>query len=184
MKTTNEPVTDAASLQKARALLDGIVKNRHDLHVEWLANKAWVAVPVESASHFDGDDARRLAAALAEANIQECFAVATEELKGSHICYRVPATVDGLLAFSWECGSFNFALVSHDRSFVVLCTSDDYFLVAGSMAFVSRAVGGDLARARASFEQFAQDASWPAAVRDALLLVSQKYRPFDGSQRA
>jgi hypothetical protein len=171
-----EPVTDAISLARARALLAGVIESRNHLRSACLASRGWIAVPVESASHFDRDDAYRLAAALQDANVRECFAVATEERRNTPACYRVAPSADGLLAFSWECSSFNFALVSDNRSSVVLCTSDGYYLVAGPAIFVRRAVGGDLLEARASFERFARDASWPAPVRNALLLVAERYR--------
>lgn len=130
--------------------------------------------------HFDERDALLISGASKRAGVNECFAVATEPLEGLPSCYRVPTSAEGLLAFSRECGTFYFALVPATRLFTILCTPDDYFLVAGPRDFVTGAIGCDIKRGRDIFFQFAASDEWPESVSRYLTSVAEKYERFDG----
>lgn len=113
----------------------------------------------------------------------ECLAVATEPLKNTYICYWVSTSREGLLDFDTKCSHFNFALISEDVSFVVLCTVADYYLVAGQADFVTRAVGKSIQAARQDFFEFATDSAWKDNDREYLLSICKRYEPFNGEKK-
>ncbi|MCA1619583.1 MAG: hypothetical protein LC795_09800 [Acidobacteria bacterium] len=161
-------------------LIEGVVERPYHLNPEWLRARGASAVPVESAYHFDGADAAQLASAFRGQGHLECFAVATEELAAEPPCYVVPTTREGLLSFSRKCGQFNYALVTKTRDAAVLCTSEEYFVVAGPERFVAEAVGASVAEARGKFMDFAGQKDWPPRLREFLLGVHHRYAEFGG----
>jgi hypothetical protein len=85
---------------------------------------------------------------------QKRHAVATEPLNVDiPSCLLVNTSEEGLLAFSRECGVFNFSLLPADKSLVILCTVYDYYLVAGPFEFVACAVAGDINVAWTKFKE-------------------------------
>ena len=174
------PIKEPSELDKAFSLIEELVQQLGDLKLGWLINHGWAAVPTEGAMHFNEKDAQRLSDAMIWIGCFECLAVATEPLQETTLCYRVPTTKEGLLEFSWECGSFYFILVPRNRDFAVVCTADDYYVVAGPRSFVEQAVGCELKEARKRFLKFAKDESWPESVREHFLLVARRYEAFNG----
>lgn len=140
-----------------------------------IASRGWSVVPVESALHFSSEDAERLAKALSEQHIDYLFAIAAEDLASTHMFLQMQPTRDSLLEFSNSFGHFNFLLTSRDNSWAVLCTTDDYFLVAGEVLFVEHTVGASHSKARALFREFASHNQWPASARQNLLSVLDRY---------
>jgi len=157
------------------SLIKDVVDKPWHLTMEWLARCRWAAVPVESASHFDEKDAELLSQAAASVNCYECLAAATEPLENTILCYRVPTTQEGFLEFSYETTALNYVLLPEDRSFAVLCTSEDYYIVAGPRDFVTKAVGSSIETAREKFLQFAADQFWPEAERKNFIAVAERY---------
>ena len=88
---------------------------------------------------------------------------------------EVDATAAGLFLFSEECAHFNFVLLPEDHSFAVVCTTYDFFLVAGSKRFVETATGKGVAAARSDFDVFASDDSWEEPDRLRLVEISRRY---------
>ena len=174
------PIEEPSGVDEAFSLIEAVVEKPGDLKLEWLIKHRWAAVPSEGAMHFNEQDAQRMSDAMFWIGCFECLAVATEPLENTTLCYRVPTTKDGLLDFSWECGSFYFVLVPRNRDFAVLCTADDYYVVAGPRRFVEQAVGCELRVARERFAKFAKDASWPEPIRQHLLSVAKRYEAFNG----
>lgn len=84
-----------------------------------------------------------------------------------------PADRAGLVAFNREYGHFNCALLPGDRSFALVLTVDDYYLVAGDLDFVESAVGCSIERARSRFEAHAKHA-WGGADKVRLLDVASR----------
>jgi hypothetical protein len=166
------PITDPKEVHRLEFMLQDIIDYPGHIKVDWLIKNEWVAVPVESASHFNKSDAEAISHALQTINCKYCFAVATEPLANFTRCFQVPTTSKSLLAFSWECSHFNFVLIPEHRSFAILCTVYDYYIVAGSTKFVKQAVGGNIETARAKFNEFASDEFWEGR----LLEVAQKYQ--------
>lgn len=168
-------VTDPAEVSRAMALIEPVVEKPWHLRMDWLTTHKWVAVPVESASHFEERDAELLANAAVSIGCEECSAVATEPLLPEELCYTVPTTKKGFLDFSRQCFSLNYVLISEDRSFAVLCTSEDYYIVAGPRDFVIKAVGSSIETARKMFLSFADDRTWPPSERRRLVGVAERY---------
>lgn len=169
------PITDPEEVQRLESLIQDIVDKPDHLDINWLINRGWVAVPVESASHFSESDAEKLSQAIQSISCEKCFAIATEPLMNFHHCFQVPTTSEGLLDFSWTCSHFNFVLVSEDKSFAVLCTISDYFIIAGTLEFVKHAVSGNIEAARSEFNRFASSNDrW----KGRLLAVSKRYEEF------
>jgi len=78
--------------------------------------------------------------------------------------------------FSQRFGHFNFALFPEDLTFLILCTTDDYFLVCGTGEIVKDIVGKDVQEAREAFDEYASDPSWPSTVRNNLREIAETYR--------
>lgn len=175
---TIERVTDVARVQDLLHLANEATDTPSDLNLDWLRTKNWVVVPVESAYHFTDSHAALLARAFQKAGCKECFAVATEPAEYTSACYWLPATHNGLLEFSRECGSFNYLLLPADHSSAVLCTSEDFFIIAGPRDFVVGAVGAGIEEARNEFLDFARAETWPPVVREGLLNVYERYSEF------
>ncbi|MFM6348108.1 MAG: hypothetical protein ACKPFK_23645 [Dolichospermum sp.] len=182
MNTQNliEPINESAKLEESFALIVDLVDKPEDIRLDWLKDHNWAAVPVEGACHFNEYDADNLAKALSFINCHSCLAVATEPLKNSTLCYKVKTTKEGLLAFSWECGSFDFVIISEDKTFAIMCTVNDYYVVAGQRDFVTVAVGGSILEARQKFLHFIQDDSWENKTKKHLLEVFHRYENFNG----
>jgi hypothetical protein len=150
-------VKELFEIRKLQDVIRPMVEPPAHLNTKWLKQNNWVAVPVESGSHFDDEDARLLAHAMESAGIHSCFALATEPLQNFPVCFEVKATKEGLIAFSHECAHFNFILISESQSCAVLCTVYDYFLVSGMPEFVELALGCTIVTSRERFLQFAND---------------------------
>lgn len=168
------PVTDPADLGRHEASLYPALDGLGHLNGDFLVRHQWVAVPVESASHFTEDDAKILSDAMQATSVTELLAIAAEELRNFPNCFEVPVTTEGLLAFSWAGSHFNFALSPPRTPLVILCTVYDYYLVAGPTEFVRRAVGGDISAARQLFDEFADGCSWYDS--GLLSAVAERYR--------
>lgn len=63
-------------------------------------------------------------------------------------------------------------IIPDDREFAIVCTTGDYFLVAGNKQFVESVLGKSVHQARAEFEEFATNLTWEA---ERLTAVSRKY---------
>lgn len=142
---------------------------------DFLSKEGWLVVPVESASHFDEHDAERIARAATLLGQTKLRAVLLEHLREARDHLEVDATEQGLLLFDRECAHFNLALLPEDRSFAVICTTYDYYLVAGPRRFVEVATGKEVSEARSDFGRFARDDCWSAPDRERLVEVSQRY---------
>jgi len=169
--TKIQAISDPKIVQKLASMIEGMVDKPWHLNSDWIAMKKWVAVPVEKGRHFEEGEAEATAQALQAMGCEECFAIATEPMGEYPHCYRVPATKEGLLDFSSECASLNFVLTPEEQSFAILCTSEDYNVVAGPLAFVERVLGADIQTARRKFLEVASDEWWEGR----LLEVARRY---------
>jgi hypothetical protein len=163
MAEAPEAATSAANWF-AEALDSGLHFRR-----EFLTAKSWIVVPVESGLHFDAGDAACLAETAAACGSASLTAVVLEDVdtRGT----TVPATREGVLSLNAVYGHFNIGLVPDDRGWAVVCTIDDYYLVAGPVELVNKAVHGGVDQARVDFARYAEDGAWDAADRSRLLAV-------------
>jgi hypothetical protein len=169
------PISDKIEASTMMRLKNGIVEEPAHLNRSWLAEMKWIVVPKESACHFNEAYVSAIAKAYVQLGTSLIFATATEDA-GEPGCYAVAPSKNGLLAFSFECAQFNYALIPADRSSVILCTVYDYFLVSGPMEFVKTAVGGDIKEAWDCFEEAASDPCWEGRLQK----VANRYRDFSG----
>jgi hypothetical protein len=170
-----KPITDSVIVQRLELMIEDLVDKPGDLNTDWICKMKWITVPVESASHFDENQAVMLSEALQNIGCKKCFAVAVEPLKNFPHCFNVNTTKGSLLEFSDKCSHFNFILLPEDKSFVILCTVYDYFVISGSLKFVKQAVGGNIDSARMQFKIFSSDKKWTNSERRRLLSIAKKY---------
>jgi len=167
-------VADAAASAATRKWIAGAIED-HDFRDDFLLSMGWCAVPVESALHFAERDAEPIANAAHLYGKTKLLAVLIEKMEGVQEILEVIASKDGLLSFSRECAHFNYVLVPEDHSFAVICTTHDYYVIAGPRPFVELAVGKTISEVRAEFQRFAEDQFWSQSDRVRLLNVYGKY---------
>lgn len=129
----------------------------------------WIAVPIES--NFDLEFEVRLQQMLSEQGTQSIFAVLIETPETKPVAYKIPTTLDGIDEFHLVCGASNCALFAEDLDWVVVCTIDDYYIVAGREPIVLQLLGTSRDRAFANFEAYIENFSnlnWPEPLGDRL----------------
>ena len=170
-------ITDASKIQLLSEQVKEIVEHSSALNEAWYESKGFVAVPVESACHFDRKQAVTLSKAMIETGYSHCNAVATEPLNEDDPCFiAVRTSAEGLLEFSDLTSHFNYVLIPDDATFAVLCTTDDFFVICGEKKFVNCAVGGDIGKAREEFDHFASGSeSW----KNMMIPIADKYKKTD-----
>lgn len=165
--------------QNALALIPGILDGSRMLNIDWLASRGWVAVPRESANHFDENDAVAISRAAELLECSGCYAVSIDLLLNSppYPLYWVPLTEEALINFNGDFrGHFNYILIPSNIDFTILCTTDDHFVIAGPKKFVETALASDIETARNLFDEFAADALWPSKTREFLLTIAKHYK--------
>jgi hypothetical protein len=173
------PLRDPDLISQLRRRAEGLVDDGAIFRPEAVREHRWAVVPVESALHFDHNDATRLAEAIGRVT-EEVYAVAVEGLQNVEAAYRVRATPEGLMSFSSECGLFGYVLLPPESGlFAVLCSVADYYLVAGPVPFVEEAIGANVAVAIHSFDEFASDHAFPAEKQAGLKRLISMYRAAD-----
>jgi hypothetical protein len=127
--------------------------------------EGWVAIPVESVAHFGRHHVQRLHNAWREYGCGVASAVLLEPLRGVPEVKEIVTTVEGLTEFSRSFAHFNVVLVTASPNAAVICTTDDYFVVAGPESFVTVAVGGAIAEAYERFASFFSHPAWTEKAR-------------------
>ena len=175
MKSHIHPIDDAPSIASNMLQMSLAIDNPFAFNLAWLKSNGFVCVPVESGMHFIEQDAKQIADALATSGNQFLNAVLTESLDNTVINYWVDASTEGLMAFNAACGSLNYLLTTPNRNLYILCTTSDYFLVAGTGPVVSICVGGDIPLARKAFREYSLDPAWPSQERQILTDTGNRY---------
>lgn len=165
-------ISETNEISRVESLMTTVLEPSGYLDMNWIEENNWVAVPVESASHFNSQDAERLVYAIKKEGIPQSFAIATEPLKNFPRCLIVPTTKEDFLTFSQECAHFNILIISLPLSFAVLCTVFDYYVISGTPAFVEDAAGCTIAEARSRFLEYASKSGQP----DRLIAVARQYQ--------
>jgi hypothetical protein len=138
----------------------------------------WVAVALPSSFHCSSRDQLRVTKAIEEFHSVGCFAVTLEPLEGFPPVLAVPSTLDGIRDLNEATGHFNVALFSGTPDWIVACTTDDYFLIAGPPRFVHVAAGGDVDEVITRFQEYADDPAWTPDVRRTLLRLLDALREY------
>jgi hypothetical protein len=170
-------ILDLVLIEMATQFTKEILESSFHFKTEWLALNDWIAVPVESALHFDTTDAENIARALNNFGHTNFLAVATEDLGNFPRFFRVDANTQDILTFNRTCSFLNFLLFPDSRSFGILCTVYDYFIIAGTTEFVECALNSSIETARLNFEEFALSftTGYSSDSSKSLLSVSKRY---------
>jgi hypothetical protein len=140
--------------------VNNLVTREHDGHVVLRKREGWNAVPVQSAAHFSPSQMKNIAASYRQTGTDTLFAVLLEPLRHVPIVHVVDASEAGIAAFTRTLAHFNVALYSPQSASLVVCTTDDYFVVAGGERFVRAALGVPVEQAFEDFAVYAANEGW------------------------
>ena len=154
----------------------GVVDCELHLDPDFLRSHQWTVVPVESGSHFDDSDIGRIVLAAQSAGNEELNAFLVEDVSGvdSHLQFK--ADSEGFRHFNLKCGHFNYAICPNDCSFLIVCTTDDYYLLAGKQEFVESVLAKSIIEARIEFDEFAMDDEWLEPTKSMFCEVAARYK--------
>lgn len=142
----------------------------------YVRGRSWVAVPVESSHHFNEREAEWLQRACALIGAARCIGGSVESGEISLECWTWVPTVEGTMDANHDMFGLNSIVTSPDFDFAILCTVDDYKLVAGPREFVEAAVASSIEIARLMFMRYmAEDPTLDAHVAKNLLDVARIY---------
>lgn len=147
-------LTDPTLIEILDATLIARVESNLDVRRDWLTQEARIAVLIPNSAHFSPGQAESIASAIRSLGYNSCFGADVEDVPDIGCRWQLVPTTEDLLAFSHETAVVSSALAPKDGSFIVLCTSDNYCIVAGSTKFVKEACGGDISAARAAFRKY------------------------------
>lgn|SRR5690348_1300316 len=135
---------------------------------DWLIRKAWLVVPVESASRLRPVDIPVMVGALRQAGQKHCFAVFNEPGYIQQLpvivhseppsevatCYSLSIDEADFHAFNRELGLFRSVLTTQARSWAISC-NEWYNLFAAEADLLEALLGKPLDQARQEFFEFA-----------------------------
>lgn len=151
-----EPVTDKRTAEILERHLKAMIEGRVHVRKDWWSVPGRAAVAIESGMHFVESQAEAISDALKEAGQKVIFAVELEE-GGENGRWKLYPTEVDLLELSKRTFMLQVAILTEDGTLVILCSPDDFIVIAGPRPFVERACGGDLEAARAAFREWAFD---------------------------
>ena len=121
----------------------------------------WIAIPVGSGSHFELEFQARLQQVISERGTQSIFAILIETPETKPVAYKIPTTLDGIEEFRLVCGSLNCALFAEDLDWVIVCTVNDYYILAGQEPLMFELLLASSDRAFAEFGAYIENLNWP-----------------------
>jgi hypothetical protein len=151
-----QPVRESELIDKVRQLAAVVVVGTGDVNRDWVMDKHWVVVPVESEDHFSGVAISRIEAGCRDVS-GRCFALITEEVYNIDSCFVVPCEVEALEEINNALALFPFVLVPEDLSWCIVCSKEDYYLVAGPSMFVETALGMSISAAQEAYRKSASE---------------------------
>lgn len=169
-------ITSKGDILMYQHLAAGVVQRSSEGVLTLTRCADWVAVPVESTCHLSEDDQRRLVNVLEQKGEPVMFAVALEPVSPYPSVYTVAASLPGISAFNRETSHLNFVLIDQDVTCAIICTTDDYFVVAGLADFARAVLGSEVDEAFVAFERFATDPDWSERSGRTLLSVLKALR--------
>lgn len=150
-----EVVDDPAIVTEVRTRTSRIALRRADGRYLLTRISGWVALPAESSSHLSRANAAALPEAYRILGADRVYAVEMEGLSGVPPVLQFDTSESAFRRFNWLCGGFAYALLPLDFSSLVVCTTDDYLVVAGEPQFVRVALAMDEEQAFAAFRRYA-----------------------------
>ncbi len=164
-----QPITDSQNVDEIQRTFNMVVTRSSRAALSLVKREGWLAVPVESAHHLDAADQKRLLRAAQAVGTRRVRALMLEDLGNFPRAFAVQTSREGIAAFNWECGHFNVALGGDDALWIIGCTTDDFYVVAGPRLFVTLCVGGDIQGAFDTFRAFTAAPEWSASLRAVLV---------------
>jgi len=136
----------------------------------------WIAVPVESGLHFDESDKRRLSQVIETHGDLLIYGFALEASPSIPAVISFNANYEGFDAFNDAFSLYNYALFPETMSWMLLCLTEDYYVVLGPLPFVEQALGTSLEEGYALFHTFASVPGWPPTTSERFLYVLQTFK--------
>jgi len=136
----------------------------------------WIAVPVESGLHFDESDKRRLSQVIETHGDLLIYGFALEASPSIPAVISFNANYEGFDAFNDAFSLYNYALFPETMSWMLLCLTEDYYVVLGPLPFVEQALGTSLEEGYALFHTFASVPGWPSLTSERFLYVLQTFK--------
>jgi hypothetical protein len=149
-------ITDPNEIARYRALASNMMEDRIQFKTNWLRQKGWKVVPVESGMHFTEGDLSAIVSALRQAGSQQCFALASEDLNPLPSCYELSVDEEDFQEFNKTCGLFWFLIADDNLSWAISC-NNTYNLFAASPALLEGILHKSIPAAREEFAAFARE---------------------------
>jgi hypothetical protein len=136
----------------------------------------WIAVPVESGLHFDESDKLRLSQVIETHGDLLIYGFALESSPSIPAVISFNTNYEGFDAFNDAFSLYNYALFPETMSWMLLCLTEDYYVVLGPLPFIEQALGTSTEEGYALFYNFANNPGWPPSVRERFLYVLQTFK--------
>ncbi|MFZ2958819.1 MAG: hypothetical protein WA705_18200 [Candidatus Ozemobacteraceae bacterium] len=172
-------ISDVSKIMEIEETFKKVIHVSGELKKSWVKERGGVVVPVESASHFDEHDAELISKAIQATGLRKCFGVAAEPLEGVPKLVEIRITKQGLLEFNRDFCHFNFALIGEFFEFIILCTTNDYYLVSGKRGFVEEAIGMTIEEGFRQFQMFVMASNLSTGEKNRLLNILENCKNAD-----
>jgi hypothetical protein len=129
----------------------------------FLKERNWQCIPVETGLHFTEEDASRISKVCKSLKITYCLAVLTEELSVSKL-FKLGTSREDFLKFNYECGGFNYALVPDSKEFIISCSTNDFYVLAGERNTVEGLLGCTIEEGKQNFAEHSNNSDVPERI--------------------
>lgn len=169
-------VSSPTERSRIRSLLSKALDARLFPELILTRRAGWIALPIESSAHFDEDGVKSVVNAIRRYERRNFYAVALESLVNSSEVLRFPATQYGVEAFNHLCGHFNFVMFTEAVDWLLICSTDDYYIAVGNEDFAREVCGGTIQQGYYSFEEYINRSPSSSRSRKLLSYVYDKCR--------
>lgn len=138
-----------------------------------------MAVPFESAQHFDEELARDLATAIRSTGVEWVAAIVVDSSSDAETGFRLEPSPEALFELDDSYGSYCVLLLAPGEEFAVLLTDEVVGIAAGKAAFVEEFLGTTVAEARDLFDRYADMPLFPSMTQY-YRRMSDRYRDVGG----
>lgn len=147
-------IEDELEVKKYRELVSEMTVDRIQFRPEWVHQKGWKVVPVETGMSFSEEDIKNIVSGLRRLGFSQCFAIATEALDPLPMCYALEITEEDFREFNRNCGLFLFFITDEQQSWAISC-NNNYNLFAGNPELLEAMLGKPIDEAREEYLSFA-----------------------------
>ena len=165
--SSTTPIREPGALQTLARLAElAVQEGGAAFRLPWLAARGWIAMPRPGDSWTaagEPEAAALLAGALAGLGVTRLRVANLDvgpqaAVEGLEPAWETAATPDAIVELGYDVRGFYHLAADPDVRCALLFTVEDFHVVAGPLAFVTAAVGGDLSKAERAFEAHA--ATW------------------------